>query len=85
MTVSISISLDKVSTLSTLDKSAIWLGLASKYCTADKQAFLQAAKIAKKAGGFEKCISICKFDILSHVADLVTADDMDVWVQLLKK
>ena len=85
MTVSISISLDKVSTLSTLDKSAIWLGLASKYCTADKQEFLQAAKIAKKAGGFEKCISICKLDILSHVADLVTANDMDLWVQLLKK
>lgn len=85
MTVSISISLDKVSTLSTLDKSAIWLGLASKYCTADKQAFLQEAKLAKKAGGFNKCINICKFEILSHVADLVTADDMNVWVQLLKK
>ena len=37
MTVSISISLDKVSTLSTLDKSAIWIGLASKYCPAAKQ------------------------------------------------
>jgi hypothetical protein len=85
MTVSISISLDKVSTLSTLDKSAMWLGLASKYCTSDKQVFLKEAKLAKKAGGFEKCISICKFDILYHVADLVTDEDMSVWVQLLKK
>ncbi len=65
MTISITIpAINEIKNLSKLDKVAIIFSLAEKYVTPRNQAFLENARMAKQAGGFNKCFDICLVDIL---------------------
>ena len=77
MTFSINIpTLSKIPSLSKTDKASILLSLATKYHP--YSGFLQWARLANNAGGFNKCFDICITDIIE--TELLSLVDLKIYL-----